>query len=108
MQYCKKKCLKEIANKLNILDNYTDANILDMLNMAPITARHWRRDLITFFLHGKSGASELLQIIKICVPLRTTDSFYQPIHRSNYGLNNFITRTIRLANQQHDIDLFES
>ena len=36
------KFLKQIAYKLNILDNYTDANILNMLNMAPITARHKR------------------------------------------------------------------
>ena len=113
LQRVEHKFLKQIAYKLNILDNYTDANILNMLNMAPITARHKRRDLITFYniLHGKSGASELLQKINIRVPLRTTratDSFHQPIHRTNYGLNNFLTRTIRLANQQHDIDLFES
>ena len=78
--------------------------------MAPITARYKRRNLITYILHGKSGASELLQKINIRVLLRTTratDSFYQPIHRTNYGFNNFLTRTIRLANQQHDIDLFE-
>ena len=84
-----------------------------MLNMAPITARHKRRGLITFYniLHGKSGASELLQKINSRVLLRTTratESFHQPIHRTNYGLNIFFTRTIRLANEQHDIDLFES
>lgn len=106
------KFLKQVAFKLNILENYNDEDLLAILNMPPISIRHKMRKLITFYniLHGRAAASFLLNKINIPVPPRPTRSiasFHDPIiHRTNYGFNNFISRTARLANQYDNIDFF--
>jgi len=105
------KFLKQVAYKLHILDNYTDSEVLTLLNMSPIISRHKKRDLQTFYniLHGRVIALELLQKINICIPSRSTrsiDSFHYPSHRTNFGSNSFISRCSRLANRHTDIDFF--
>ena len=40
LQLVEHKFLKQIAYKLNFLDNYTEANIFNMLNRSTITTRH--------------------------------------------------------------------
>ena len=49
LQLVEHKFLKLIAFKLNILDNYNDAELLSMLNMVPLSLRHKRRNLVTFY-----------------------------------------------------------
>ena len=104
------KFLKLIAYRMNLID-YTDAELLSLLNMSPILVRHQRRDLLSLYnlLHNRRSAPMLLNKIGLHVPRRDTrssQSFSVPFHRTNYGYNSFISRASRLANDLNQLDFF--
>lgn len=82
------------------------------LNITSLQTRRIHKDLCNFYslLHSISFSPALTAKIGLHVPSRQTrqnQSFYVPPHRTNYGLNSFISRSARLANRYSDcLDCF--
>lgn len=75
-----------------------------LLNITTLQIRRMHRDLTMFYnlLHSSSFSPGLTEGIGLHVPSRQTrqgHSFHVPPHRTNYGVNSYLSRTARLANQ---------
>lgn len=96
------------------LEDINYSEIERSLNMTTLQIRRMYRDLTMFYniLHSNSFSPRLTERVGLHVPCRQTRqnySFYVPPHRTNYGLNSFLSRASRLANHYSDhLDCFAS
>lgn len=92
----------------------TDYNYLEMcrkLNLSTLQERRTNHDLSLLFklLNSLVDCPFLTSCIGLHVPsvnTRRTQSFYQPFHRTNYGRNSFISRSVSMANQHPTLNFF--
>ena len=106
------KFLKFIAFKLNT-PQLTYQQLETNTHIKSLKQRRDLRDLKMLYsiLHSEYSCPSLLYKIGLHVPSRETrqrNTFSIPAHRTNYGLNNFISRSSRLANENPALDFFLS
>jgi Reverse transcriptase (RNA-dependent DNA polymerase) len=114
MERIQHKFLRYTAYKSGIPAADVDYPVIESsLNLSSLYLRRKHHDLKLLFnlLSAKIDCRFLLEKIYLAVPVkntRSTNSFSIPFHRTNYGFNSFLSRTLRSANTFSGLDLFNS
>jgi hypothetical protein len=106
-----KKFMHHIHFKFYRDTEYNYEEMCKRLNLPSLNERRGIHDLLLLFkiLNSLFDCSSLTSSINLYIPpfnARNNPTFYIPYHRTNYGQNSFISRSMSLANQHPILDFF--
>lgn len=106
-----KKFMHYIHFKFYKDTEYNYEEMCHKLNISSLQERRSIHDLLLLFkiLNSLVDCPYLTSSISLYIPpfnARNIPTFYLPYHRTNYGQNSFITRSMSLANQHQFLNFF--